>query len=264
MPEENNTGTATQQETEVKPLFSGTDSQGKERLFTEADDAAKSWQNSQDHIKTLESKTKEYEDMITSLKTQLDQQQSTSSKVDEALDLLKQKGNDDMSTAETTNPVDIEALTQKLISEAQKAATTSVTNFEQQKIAQNNQDESIGAAKKFYGSEYEAKLRESGMKLGLNDEAVVAMARSNPSLFRQTFGLNGTPPKGVSPDGSINAALFGGKPPEIQPVSKFWGTTAKSKALGENMAAVEKMLESTGGDVDAVRQALGINKALNN
>lgn len=264
MPEQNtDNGQANQaQEQEVKPLFGGTDSQGKERLFTDPEDAAKSWQASQNHIKTLEEQRKEYEATINSLKSQLEQSSTTSEKIDQALELLKNKGSDMQQPTGENQAVDIEALKAELLKQAQETAVNSVTGFKQQEIATANQQASIQAAKDYYGSEYESKLREQGAKLGLNDEAIQSMAKSNPALFKQTFGLTGQKPSGISPDGSVNGALFNGQKPELKELRKQWGDTAKLGALNENVASVEKMLKEANGDIDAVRKALGIQNAL--
>lgn len=258
MPEENNGG-----QESAQPLFGGTDSQGKERLFTDAQDAAKSWQASQDHIKSLESKSQDYEATINSLKQQLEEQASTNDKVDQALELLKQKEGM-MQTTDNTETVDIEALKVELVKQAQEAANNSVTNFERQKIASNNQEESIEAARKYFGDEFESKLREIGSGLGLDDGAIKTMAASNPALFKQTFGLSGKAGGNPNPDGSVNTSLFGTTPPEIKAVNKHWGTSSKAEALNHNVATVEKMLKQSGGDIEAVKTALGITGTLHN
>ena len=61
---------------------------------------------------------------------------------------------------------------------------------EQQKIHDSNVRTSTEKAQAVFGSEYQTSLLEIGSKLGMNQEAIVNLAGSNPALFEHTFGLN--------------------------------------------------------------------------
>jgi len=79
--------TSPQSQEEVKPLFGGTDSQGKERLFTTTEEAQQSWQSAQNFIKDKVDETKTMEARILDLEAKLNQ----STKLEDALVQLKSK-----------------------------------------------------------------------------------------------------------------------------------------------------------------------------
>lgn len=249
-------GQATPAQQEATPLFTGTDAQGKERLFTDANDAQKSWQSSQDFIKTLQTENGNKDAQIAQLQAQLDQ----STKLDEALSQLQgQQQMQQQQTTDTPTQMDVEALTAELMKKAQEAAASSVTNMKAQEMQQANRNASMQAAQALYGSEFESKLREKGQQMGLDDNAIVQMADSNPALFKKTFDLEPKQGQSLSPDGVLNTSGFNNvKAPELKNLSKQWGATARVGAVEQNMAAVQKMLNESGGNLDAVAQALGV------
>jgi len=234
-----------------KPLFSV---DGRDY---DQDAAVTKIKNADAFIDTLKTETKEKDQEIANLKAQLDQ----AKKLEDALESMKQTSNEvnDMSgNTDATTTVDVEALRAELIKQAQEAATSSVSTMKQQEIAGSNQAESIAAAKALYGSDYESKLRETGAELGLDDQAIDSMAKSNPKLFKRTFGLNTKSNTGLFADGSQNAGVTVPKP-DLKNVSKHWSSTDKVGAQMSNEAAVMKMIKDAGGDYDAVARSLGVN-----
>lgn len=191
-----------QSQEEVKPLFGGTDSQGKERLFTSVEEAQKSWQSSQDFIKDKVSETKTMEARIQELEAQLNQ----SKKLEDALAELKSKEetpvteNTNPQTTESTPQLDVEQIKAQLLEEVM--GTLSKT--QQAEVYGKNQAESIEAAKSVYGDSYEEKLRETAQELGMSDEEVIKEAQSNPKRFKKLFGLEKQQSKTYAPSGSVN------------------------------------------------------------
>lgn len=194
--------TPQQSQEEVKPLFGGTDSQGKERLFTSVEEAQKSWQSSQDFIKDKVSETKTMEARIQELEAQLNQ----SKKLEDALAELKSKEetpvteNTNPQTTESTPQLDVEQIKAQLLEEVM--GTLSKT--QQAEVYGKNQAESIEAAKSVYGDSYEEKLRETAQELGMSDEEVIKEAQSNPKRFKKLFGLEKQQSKTYAPSGSVN------------------------------------------------------------
>lgn len=196
--------TPQQSQEETKPLFSGVDSQGKERLFTNVEEAQKSWQSSQDFIKDKVSESKTMEARIQELEAQLNQ----SKKLEDALAELKSKEetpvteNTNPQTTETTPQLDVEQIKAQLLEEVM--GTLSKT--QQAEVFGKNQAESIEAAKSVYGDSFEEKLRESARELGMTDEEVIKEAQSNPKRFKKLFGLDKQQSKTYAPSGSVNVS----------------------------------------------------------
>ena len=187
---------------EVKPLFGGTDSQGKERLFSTTEEAQQSWQSAQNFIKDKVDETKTMEARILDLEAKLNQ----STKLEDALAQLKSKEESPVTeqqpnqTTETTPQLDVETLRQQLIEEVMGKLSTS----QQQEVHSQNQSESIGAAQAIYGDSYEQKLRESAKDLGMSDEDIIKEAQSNPKRFKKLFGLDKQPKTTYSPNSSAS------------------------------------------------------------
>jgi len=191
-----------QSQEEVKPLFGGTDSQGKERLFSTPEEAQQSWQSAQNFIKDKVDETKTMEARILDLEAKLNQ----STKLEDALAQLKSKEESPVTeqqpnqTTETTPQLDVETLRQQLIEEVMGKLSTS----QQQEVHSQNQSESIGAAQAIYGDSYEQKLRESAKDLGMSDEDIIKEAQSNPKRFKKLFGLDKQPKTTYSPNSSAS------------------------------------------------------------
>lgn len=213
--------------------------------------------NADNHISTIEQDNQSLKQQLAEAQAKLDQ----ATKLDDALSKLQ--GNTmqpQQQTTENQPHVDVEALRTALLKEAQEAATNSVSSFRQQEIAESNSKESIGAAQRMFGSDYETKLREKGASLGLDDTSIVKMAESNPALFKQTFGLTGTPKVHVNPDGSVNTSgLPNVEKPTIKRLGKQWGSSAKLEALEHNTSELNKVIASFNGDVNAAARYLGID-----
>ena len=187
---------------EAKPLFGGTDSQGKERLFSSTEEAQQSWQSAQNFIKDKVDETKTMEARILELEAKLNQ----STKLEDALAQLKTKEESPVTeqqpnqTTETTPQLDVETLKQQLLDEVMGKLSTS----QQQEVFSQNQSESIGAAQAIYGDSYEQKLRESASELGMSDEDIIKEAQSNPKRFKKLFGLDKQPKTNYTPSNSAS------------------------------------------------------------
>lgn len=242
---------------QAKPLFSVA---GREY---DAEAAAKKIENADSFIDTLKQESKSKDEQIARLQAELDQKSGLDAKLDEAMQVLRTKESQTVNQpTDTTTTVDMEALQQELIKQAQEAALKSVNQFKQQEVSTLNQTESINAAKARFGSDYETKLREMGSTLGLDDTAINAMASSNPALFKQTFGLNGKPNAGsIYPDGSQASTPVVEKP-DLKQVSNHWSSSSKIEAQMSNEQKIAKLIDDNGGihggGLEAAEQALGI------
>ncbi len=228
-----------------------------ERQYDE-ESAKKKILNADSFIEQLKQEAADKDAKLAELQAKLDQ----STKLEDALQKMKESSmyNDQQTPTEAQPQMDVEALKEQLLKQAQEAATNSVSQYEQQRIAQANLTDSEQAAKRFYGTNYMDAILEEGAKLQLDEQAVLNMAKSNPALFKRTFGLTGNPKPQLNADGSVNTAGLGNvEKAELKDLGKQWGSSAKLKALQENTASVEKMLEQANGDVAAVAKALGID-----
>ena len=222
---------------EKKPLFSGTDSQGKERLFTNVEDAQQSWQSAQNFIKdTVESK-KSLEAQVQELKAQLNQ----STKLEDALAQLRNKEEpvvtepSQQQTTETTPQLDVQQLKAELLSQIQGDLSSA---SEAQKHSQNQQ-KAMDAAQAVYGESYEDKLRETAQSLGMSDEDIVKTAQTNPTLFNKVFGLDKQPKS--TPTGFSS---FSGR--QAKPETKLnLGTKgfSTSQVLDNHMSNLEALMK---------------------
>jgi hypothetical protein len=192
-----------QSQEESKPLFGGTDSQGKERLFTNSEEAQQSWQSAQNFIKDKVTESKSLESKIQELEAKLNQ----STKLDDALKHLNTKEESPVNeeqtqqATESTPQFDMEALEKQLT----EKIMSNLSSSQQQEVFTKNTTESITAAQSIYGDAYEAKLRETAQELGMSDEDIISEAQSNPKRFKKLFNLdkqqsrNFTPNNGISP-----------------------------------------------------------------
>lgn len=229
------------QEEQVKPLFSGTDSQGKERLFTSPEEAQQSWQSAQNFIKETVTDKKSLEARIQELEAQLNQ----STKLEDALAQLKTKEESPVieeqlqQATESTPQLDMEALEQQLTDKILGRLTAS----QQQEVFTKNQEESINAAQQVYGSDYESKLRESAQELGMSDEDIIKEAQANPKRFKKLFNLDRQTKTNLSPSNGITSI----PKPESTPLSFNKGFSSKDKLAGHL------------GNLDAIAKAKGLN-----
>lgn len=230
-----------QSQEENKPLFSGTDSQGKERLFTDVEDVQKSWQSSQDFIKDKVKKEQSLEARIQELEAQLNQ----STKLDEALAQLQSKEDSTVNeeqqqqTTESTPQLDVEQLEAAVLEKVMGKLSES----QKQEVYKNNQSESIDAAKAVFGESYESKLRERAKELDMSDEDIIKEAQSNPKRFKTLFGLDKQQSKNFVPNGSTSV------PPKEQDNSLSYGKgfTAKQR-LDNHLSDLKKVAAQKGLD----------------
>ena len=187
---------------EVKPLFSGTDSQGKERLFTNPEEAQQSWQSAQNFIKDKVTETKTLESRIQELEAQLNQ----STKLEDALKQLKNKEESPVieeqtqQATESTPQLDVDQLTQQIT----ESILGKLTSDQQKEVFSKNEQESISAAKAVYGDSFEEKLRQSAKELGMSDADILKEAQSNPKRFKKLFNLDRQQKTTYTPSGSVS------------------------------------------------------------
>lgn len=228
---------------EQKPLFSGIDSQGKERLFTNAEEAQQSWQSAQNFIKDTVSEKKSLEARIQELEASLNQ----SKKLEDALAELNQSKEEtqvnepnQQQTTETTPQVDVEQLKQQIRDEV----LGSLTQAQQQEVFSKNQAESIEAAMAVYGDSYEEKLRQRAKELDMTDEDIIREAQSSPKRFKELFGLNKQTNKQYVPNGSVTGN------PKL---------SNKPALTGGNGFTTKQRLASHTADLEAIAKAKGYN-----
>ena len=185
-------GSADPAGTETKPLFSiGT------RDYKDVDDVVNKITNADNHISTLEKERKADKDKIQELEEKLAEMGDQSSKLDTLLDKL---GNSN-SQAGQTDQVDIESLRKQLLEEAKNVSVQTSTALEQQKLAEANTLKNIEIAKKKFGSDYEAKLRDEASVLGYSDQDIQKLAAGDPERFKRLFNLDVTSsPSELSPN----------------------------------------------------------------
>ena len=190
------------QEEQVKPLFGGTDSQGKERLFTNTDEAQQSWQSAQNFIKDNVADKKSLESKILELEAQLNQ----STKLDDALKQLRNKEESPVNeeqtqqATESTPQLDVDQLTQQIT----ESILGKLTSDQQKEVFGKNEQESISAAQAVYGDSFEEKLRQSAKDLGMSDADILKEAQSNPKRFKALFKLDRQTKTNYTPSGSFS------------------------------------------------------------
>lgn len=193
---------AQSQEETVQPLFKGVDSQGKERLFTNTEEAQQSWQSAQNFIKDTVTEKKSLESRIQELEAQLNQ----STKLDDALKHLKNKEESPVNegqtqqATETTPQLDVEQLRQQIANDIMGQ----LTETQQKEVYSKNEQESISAAQAVYGDSFEEKLRQSAKDLGMSDADILKEAQSNPKRFKKLFNLDRQTKTNYTPSGSIS------------------------------------------------------------
>ena len=199
---ENQDANQAAQEEHIKPLFSGTDSQGKERLFTNPEEAQQSWQSAQNFIKDTVSEKKSLETRIQELEAQLNQ----STKLEDALAQLRTKEESPVNeertqqATETTPQLDVEQLRQQIANDIMGK----LTETQQKEVYSKNEQESISAAKAVYGDSFEEKLRQSAKDLGMSDADILKEAQSSPKRFKALFNLDRHTKTNYTPSGSIS------------------------------------------------------------
>lgn len=227
---------------ESKPLFSGVDSQGKERLFTTVEEAQQSWQNAQNFIKDNVSETQALKSKVQELEAQLNQ----SMKLEDALNQLKNKEESPVNeqettqTAESTPQLDVEQLKQQIRDEIMG----SLSQAQKEEVYSRNQAESISAAQAVYGDSFEEALRERAKELDMSDEDIIKEAQSNPKRFKTLFGLNKQQSKTYSPNSSVTRQVKTSEPFKLN----LGGFTAKDK-LNNSLSTLEAKAKEMGLDV---------------
>ena len=193
---------AQSQEETVKPLFRGTDSQGKERLFKSTEEAQQSWQSAQNFIKDTVSEKKSLESKIQELEARLNQ----STKLDDALKQLQTKEDSPVNeeqtqqATETTPQLDVDQLRQQIANDIMGQ----LSETQQKEVYGKNEQESISAAQAVYGDSYEQKLRDAAKELGMSDADILKEAQSNPKRFKKLFNLDRQTKTNYTPSGSIS------------------------------------------------------------
>ena len=231
-----------QSQEESKPLFSGTDSQGKERLFKNTEEAQQSWQSAQNFIKDKVTESKTLESKIQELEAQLNQ----STKLDDALKHLNTKEESPVNEEQTqqttaaTPQFDMEALEKQLTEKIMGRLSSS----QQEEVFTKNTTESITAAQSVYGDAYEAKLRETAQELGMSDADILTEAQSNPKRFKKLFNLDKQQSRTPMPSNGITSL-----PQSDRPAISFnKGFSSKDK-LTNHLGNLEALAKAKGFNI---------------
>ena len=222
---------------EVKPLFGGTDSQGKERIFQTTEEAQQSWQSAQNFIKDKVDESKSLEVRIQELEAQLNQ----STKLEDALAQLKDKEEspviepEQQQTTESTPQVDVDALTAAIT----QSVIGQLSEADSAKVQHTNKSQSMEAAKAVYGENFESKLRETAEGLGMSDSDILQTAESNPTLFKKVFGLDKQQNRSFTPSSGFNAPVKSDKV-DLKLGNKGFST---SQMLGNHMSNIEALMK---------------------
>lgn len=222
---------------EQKPLFSiGT------REY-DIDAAVSKITNADNHISTLEQERKADKARLEELEAKLKSQSDLEAKLDEALSRLgnPQQGSSNQNTG-STDPVDIQELRNSLLREAVQAASQTTSDLKQQEIQQANTQANIDLAKKKFGDQYEAKLREEASKLGMSDADIQNLAKGGTETFKRLFNLNvQANPSDTSPTGSVRSGFRSSTAPSNLPdPTKAFTAADRVRLMQERLQAKAK------------------------
>jgi hypothetical protein len=228
----------------------------------DSDAAQKKILNADSHIVTLEQERKGDQSTIEQLQAQLAEANSkleNSTKLDQVIEKMNMQA-PTSSPEQTAQGIDVEQLRASMLEQANQAALTQVQQFESNKIQEANQLDSISAAKAVFGTDYEAKLRATGAEMGLNDEGIQTMAKSNPVLFKQAFGLNKQQTNSAYPNNGLNTNSFEQhKMPKTKSTKNAWSVTDRINTQLNNEAEIANFInKECGGDATKAAQLLGI------
>lgn len=118
---------------------------------------------------------------------------------------------------------------------------------QQQEVQQANVASSTEKAKQVFGSEYQTKLLEIGSKLGMNQDAIVNLAGSNPALFEHTFGLNKQAASDPATPSSVNIHSAPAEKPKVSDVLMTQGSSKDRAAfIAEALANPDAFMKQYG------------------
>ena len=220
--------------------------QAQKPLFTigtreyDIDAAVSKITNADNHISTLEQERKADKARLEELEAKLKSQSDLEAKLDEALSKVGQgsQGSSNQS-AGSTDPVDIQELRRQVLTEAVKAASETTSQMKQQEIQLANQQANIELAKKKFGDQYEAKLREEAQKLGMSDADIQNLAMGGTETFKRLFNLNTqASPSESSPTGSYRSGFRSSSVPSNLPdPTKAFTAADRTRLMQERLEA---------------------------
>ena len=223
--------------------------QAQKPLFTigtreyDVDAAVSKITNADNHISTLEQERKADKARLEELEAKLKSQSDLEAKLDEALSKVGQgsQGSSNQS-AGSTDPVDIQELRRQVLTEAVKAASETTSQMKQQEIQLANQQANIELAKKKFGDQYEAKLREEAQKLGMSDADIQNLAMGGTETFKRLFNLNTqASPSESSPTGSYRSGFRSSSVPSNLPdPTKAFTPADRVRLMQERLQAKAK------------------------
>jgi len=141
------------------------------------------------------------------LEERYERENKSQTKLDEALELLKQKQQiPESDPSQETETVDTESLMEQLRKMTQEETASTIARTEQERKAKENLAQSVNFAREAYGDAYQEKLTERREALGMSQEEAENMATSNPQAFRELFAKKAEP--APAPQGSRNSMSY--------------------------------------------------------
>ena len=150
-----------------------------ERSFNSVDDLAKSWENAQAHIRTLESERAQDKEALAQAKG-----------VDSLLEKLQ--GEAASSDVKTDNTKAVNENGEYLTKEALEEVLAQREIKAQQ---ERNVNDALGRAKAHYGDNAMEKLSNKAKELGMTESDALALAKTSPDAFANLFVPNAPKPK---------------------------------------------------------------------
>jgi len=180
-----------------------------DKVFT-PEALAKKLQHQDTHIANLEAENTNHVESSSKLLDRLDQIEKKVTDKDDLTSLLETMKQNNTSNQEPPN-TETEG-TQPLSKEELVAAAVSTMNAQSAEQAEeDNLNKAVAAAKESYGDDFSTKIDSIGASLGMNVEAVIKMAKTQPSAWAKLFipvkNENG------SPDPTKTSSLPGLTPP---------------------------------------------------
>lgn len=173
------------------------------------------------------------------LEERLEKDNKSSSKLDEALELLKQKQQiQDNDPSQETETVDTESLEEQLRKIAQEEAASTYQSTEAENKAQANLQKSVSTAKEVYGEDYQTKLEERRKALGMSEEDAMSMAKSNPDAFRELFARKVEPTP--QPQQSRNTTSYRSRNKDLE-IPRITGYFARETSVNKLREAEQAM-----------------------
>ena len=173
----------TDQDTQVTPdgLFSSEDSSKSDNITLSQDEIQKIVKqnlNAQEHIKNLESETKQYREQLSELQNEL----TKSRTIDELLESIQQQNTD------TPGPTAPQINKEELLNELKAEVFRDLSAAQQSALEEQNAAEAVRAAEELYGEGYKSYVQQKAADLGVSLEQMEQYAKTSPKVFMELLG----------------------------------------------------------------------------